>query len=250
MFCFDWIQQLNVLACYLLPEPKWIVWSSNILIFLADLHTMGNMPSLFVFYTYSSIPFSFRTRPELPLSLPQAVVEGVKAACLLLLCSWWPSGRTGGILSRKVSRLRSFCHELFSFLFFLLSSLFFFFFPSDFFNDLVQGLPDIALYKALTGLKVTVLSWPPGTIGSPFIWVVCHSSWSPSPVLFSLLPCYVIFLWIFVLGFRILTLPRNSSWLFFCIRLHCNHEIVQHKDCGTPYFNCNANQFLLNTVFM
>lgn len=46
---------------------------------------------------------------------------------------------------------------------------FFVVFTSDSFNNLVQGLPDIDLYKALAGLKVNVLSWPPGTIGSPFI---------------------------------------------------------------------------------
>lgn len=172
----------------------------------------------------------------------------MKAACLLLLCSWWPSDPAGGILSRKVSPLRWFCHELFfSFPPFL---FFFSFFPSDFFNDLVQGLPNIALYKALAGLKVTVLSWPPGTVGSPFIWVACHSSWSPSPVLFCLLPCYVIFLWIFVLGFRILILPRNSSWSIFASDCTVTARVVEQKDYGTQRWNCNANQFWWNTVYM
>lgn len=55
----------------------------------------------------------------------------------------------------------------------VMSSLFFplfycyFFFTSGFFIDLVQSLPCVALYKALSGSKVSVPSWSPGTLGSP-----------------------------------------------------------------------------------
>lgn len=114
---------------------------------------------------------------------------------LLLLCSRCLSGSPRDTFSGKFSLPRWFCHELsFFFLFYC-----YFFFTSGFFNDLVQCLPYVALYKALSGSKVSILSWSPGTLGSPlfeisatfqevlalYSFAYCLDVWSSCEVLSS-----------------------------------------------------------------